>query len=92
MSEEIQLKHPIQLADKTLETVTMRRPTLGDMLDFPITGEDKITDLNTEAKLISKLCKLKLEEIRLLDFTDYERLQLTFIRFREGEKLQEDLA
>ena len=33
---KIALLYPAQLSDRTLSSITMRRPTVGDMLDYPI--------------------------------------------------------
>lgn len=33
---KITLRYPAQLSDRTLSSITMRRPTVGDMLDYPI--------------------------------------------------------
>lgn len=75
----IELGYPVTLADRELTRVTMRRPTLGDLLDHePKTAED----VKEEVQLIGILCGLKQEEMRLLDSTDYRRLQQQYVRFR----------
>lgn len=75
----ITLNYPVQLADKALEQVTMRRPTMGDLLDHEPKGSD---DVIIELTLIGLLCELKQEEMRRLDSTDYARLQDQYVRFR----------
>lgn len=75
----ITLEYPVQLADKKLETVTMRRPTVGDMLDFPLTAA---SGLSEEAALIGHLCDLHSDDIRALDAGDYTVLQNQLLRFR----------
>lgn len=75
----ITLNYPVQLADKTLDQVTMRRPSMGDLLDHEPKGSD---DVITELTLIGLLCELKQEEMRRLDSTDYARLQDQYVRFR----------
>lgn len=77
----ITLEYPVQLADKVLEAVTMRRPSMGDLLDFPL---EKGT-LEAEMQLVGHLCGLKLEDLRLVDGEDYGKLQLQLITFRTGK-------
>lgn len=75
----VQLEHPVQLADSLLTQVTLRRPTMGDILDFPIAGE---RDFAGEMALLATLCNLKIEEVRHMDMDDYSRLQGVFASFR----------
>lgn len=81
--ETITLNYPVQLADRTLDKITMRRPTLGEMLDFPINGG---TDLAGEVALVAQLCGLREDDLRLLDAADYDQLQATLVRFRTKSK------
>lgn len=46
---KIALRYPAQLSDRTLSSITMRRPTVGDMLDYPI----KNGGLDEEAALVA---------------------------------------
>lgn len=78
-SETIKLEFPIQLADRILEEVTMRRPTMIDLRKNPVKGPG---DIEGEMKQIGALCGLRLEEIDLMDAADYGRLQDAYIRFR----------
>ena len=78
---KITLQCPVQLADRTLSVLTMRRPTVGDMLDFPIRNGG----LDEEAALIGMLVGLRVEDLRELDMQDYERLQDQLLTFR-GQK------
>lgn len=76
---EITLDFPVQLADRLLERVTMRRPTVGDTLDYPVRDT---SDMDGETKLYAKLCDLVPDELRLLDMADYGKLQKQFLLFR----------
>lgn len=79
---KITLRYPAQLSDRTLSSITMRRPTVGDMLDYPI----KNGGLDEEAALVAALiqgCALK--TCSELDMEDYERLQDQLLTFR-GQK------
>ena len=78
-SETIKLEIPIQLADRTLEEVTMRRPTMLDVRKNPVKGYG---DVEGEMKQIGALCDLRLEEMDLMDAADYGRLQDIYLRFR----------
>lgn len=82
-SAALSLGYPVQLADRRLEEVTMRRPNMGDLLDHEPKGPD---DVATEMELIGALCGLKISEMRLLDSTDYARLQDQYVRFRAVPK------
>ena len=78
---KIALRYPAQLSDRTLSSITMRRPTVGDMLDYPI----KNGGLDEEAALVAALPGLRPEDLRELDMDDYERLQDQLLTFR-GQK------
>lgn len=78
---KIALRYPAQLSDRTLSSITMRRPTVGDMLDYPI----KNGGLDEEAALVAALTGLRPEDLRELDMEDYERLQDQLLTFR-GQK------
>ncbi len=82
-SATVQLAYPVTLADRELASVTMRRPTMGDLLDHE---PQKPEDVKGEVRLIGILCGLKEEEIRLLDATDYARLQKQYVQFRAVPK------
>lgn len=81
MSEIVKFEHPVQLADRRLEEVTVRRMTIGDLIDFPFQSNK---DLLTEASLTARLCSLKLEELRLVDAYDYGKVQDVMLRFLNG--------
>ena len=78
-SETIKLEFPIQLADRLLEEVIMRRPTMADIRKYPLKGPG---DVEGEMKQIGALCDLRLEEMDLMDAADYGRLQDAYVRFR----------
>lgn len=72
----------MQLADKLLTSVTMRRPTVGDLMDCPVSNEN---DTSSEVRLLSRLCGLNVEDMRLLDLADYMKLTRQFLSFRIGD-------
>jgi len=86
-SETIKLEFPIQLADKLLEEVTMRRPTMSDLRKYRIKTTD---DLEGEMKQLSALCSLRLEELDMMDAADYARLQDMYVRFRTPSGQRDD--
>jgi hypothetical protein len=87
--ETIDLDFPVQLADRLLTEVTMRRPTMKDLRLNPIRAAD---DLGGEMKLLGCLCGLRMEEIEQLDMADYRRLTDTFDRFRTSPGRGSDSA
>ncbi len=77
---EITLDFPVQLADRVLDKVTMRRPTIGDLLNHNINGENY--QLRDDIGFYAGLCGLVPDEIEQLDVMDYEKIQQQFFRFR----------
>ncbi len=77
------LEYPVRLADRTVTEVTMRRPTLGDLLVHSVKGTG---DIEGEVGLVGALCGLKPEEMRLLDARDYFLLQEQLLQFRNGPR------
>jgi hypothetical protein len=82
-SETITLDYPVQLADKLLTEVTMRRPTMRDLRQFPVKGLD---DNDGEFRQFAALCGLRVEEMEGMDAADYARLQDVYVRFRTPAK------
>ena len=78
-SETVILDFPVQLADRRLEEVTIRRPTMADLRKYPLKGPG---DIEGEMKQIGALCELRLEEMDMIDSADYTRLQDAYVRFR----------
>lgn len=75
---EIVLDFPVQLADRKLEKVVMRRPKMKDMLKYDFAT----LSLAESIKLIASLCGLVPEEVEELDSSDFEELMNQFLRFR----------
>ncbi len=75
----ISLDCPVQLADRLLTEVTMRRPTVGDLIDHPIRD---VQDMKGELRLYAWLCNLSEEDLRLLDMEDYAKIQRQYLFFR----------
>lgn len=76
---EIILDFPVQLADRKLDKVTMRRPVMGDILKRNFTGE---IDLAASVALIGDLCGLVPDEMEMVDASDFEKLQDQLLSFR----------
>ena len=54
-SVTIQLEFPVELADRKLDAVSIRRPIMGDLEDFPVSVS---TGLKEEMALVAHLCNL----------------------------------
>lgn len=80
---DIKLDYPVQLADRKLEKITLRRPRMCDLLDNPIHGEG---DISGELRLFAVLAGLQEEEMRQLDAEDYGKVQKQFITFQGKTK------
>lgn len=80
MSKEviIRLDFPVQLADKRLTEVTMRRPIMKDMIKHVKNN----MGLEEDMGLVADLCNLTISEIEMFDTCDYEKLQSQLLRFR----------
>jgi hypothetical protein len=78
-SETMTLEFPLQLADRTLTEVIMRRPIMRDVRRFPIKNN---TDYDGEFRQFAFLCGLRPEEMEEMDTADYARLQQIYARFR----------
>lgn len=76
---EIVLDFPVQLADRKLEKVTMRRPVMRDMLKNQSGAQMTLKDT---VALIGDLCGLVPDEMELLDSIDFEKLQDQLLAFR----------
>ena len=74
----VKLDYPVQLPDRTLTEVTIRRPLLKDILKHQ---SDNMT-LAESRDFIADLCGLLPEELELFDIADFERLQDKFLSFR----------
>ena len=79
LEKEIRLEFPVQLADRKLESVTMRRPLMRDMLKHNIGPK---SGLREDINLLADLCCLCPEEVEMMDTVDYEKLQDQLFRFR----------
>jgi len=78
-SVTIQLEFPVELADRTLNEITIRRPTLGDLEDYPV---NVTSGLKEERALVAYLCDLHPDDLRPLDSEDYGKLQKLLLQFR----------
>lgn len=78
-SATIHLDFPIQLADRVLENVTVRRPVMKDLRLNRIKGPE---DVEGEFKLFCALTGLRPEEMDEVDSADYARLQDAYVAFR----------
>ncbi|MCL2458904.1 MAG: phage tail assembly protein [Desulfobulbus sp.] len=78
-SETLTLDFPMQLADRLLASVTMRRPTMKDLRQYPVRNAE---DFDGEFRQFAALCNLRVEELEAMDAADYSRLQSLYLRFR----------
>ena len=78
----ITLDFPVQLADRELSEVSMRRPTVGDEVKFAPTSNNIRTQAEEEARYFAHLCGITVEEMKQLDMGDYDKLQKQYLVFR----------
>jgi len=75
----IKLDFPVQLADRMLTELTMRRPVMRDMLKHKIGPHSGLAE---DLALMADLCGLVTDELENFDTCDYEKLQAQLLRFR----------
>lgn len=77
----VQLDYPVQLADRLLSEITIRRMKVGDLIECPIAGA---SDVKGELRLVARLCGMVPEELESIDISDYAKLQEILLSFRGG--------
>jgi len=82
-SKTIDLDFPVQLADRLLEKIAMRRPTMKELRTYRIKGSE---DVDGEFALFCALTGLREEEMDGVDAADYARLQDVYVSFRTPTK------
>ena len=81
-SVTFELNFPISTPDgEFIRSVTMRRPKVGDVLKYPVSGSG---DMQGEVNLVSALCGLCPEDVREMELSDYGRLQDQLLAFRNS--------
>lgn len=76
-SQTVDLEFPIKIAGASVQVLTMRRSTVGDVL----TANRIKDEIEREIVLFSNLCQVAPEDIRNLDLKDYQKLQEVFRSF-----------
>jgi len=78
MSEPIKLKHPVTVDGKELNSLSMRRPKVRDML---IADKHGGGNGAKEVAMFANLCEVDSSVIEDLDLADYGELQATYKGF-----------
>lgn len=76
-SQTIDLEFPVKIAGATVQVLSMRRSTVGDVL----TANRIKDEIEREIVLFANLCQVTPEDIRNLDLKDYQKLQEVFRSF-----------
>ena len=79
---EISLDFPVQLPDRILDRVVMRRPVMRDMIECNIGTDMSMRD---SVNLVARLCDLVPAELEDLDTCDFEKLQNQLLAFRGAD-------
>lgn len=72
MSTQVELKFPVIISGETVETLTLRRPKVRDMLAGDKQGG---SDADKEIRTFANLCEVSPKVIEELDLIDYRQLQ-----------------
>ena len=75
---EIALDHPVSNGDTTLKTLTMRRPTVKDILRARAAGRDELV---AEVELLACLAGVETAALEALAESDYRKLTTAYARF-----------
>jgi len=75
----IKLDYPVQLADRVLTEVTMRRPVMRDVKKHNVGPNSGLAE---DMAFMADICGLVPEELEEFDTADYEKLQTQLLRFR----------
>ncbi len=78
MSTKLDLKYPLSDGGSEINSVTLRRPKVRDMLTSDNAG---VSDAQKEVTLFANLCDLTPELIEGMDIKDYKALQLAYADF-----------
>ena len=84
---KISLQYPVKLPDGMLTTVTVSRPTVGDMIDFPVKIDSSMSEISA---YVSHLCGLNIEDFRKIDVSDFVKIQESVSRFQERNQSRID--
>lgn len=83
MTETFNLKFPIKCNGVESSTLTVRRPTIGDMLNSNQNGR---SDQEAEIWLLANLSSVSPEDIKKLDLADYMRIQKGMLKMQDIEE------
>ena len=72
MSETISLEYPIEANGVTVNSLNLRRPTIGDLLKSAADGR---SNREAEIHLFADLCGISPEDIQRIDLKDFFKLQ-----------------
>jgi hypothetical protein len=78
VSDTIKLDYPIETEGRTVSEISLRRPTVGDMLNA---DRGKGSEADKEIRMFANLSELPLTAIESLDLADYRKLQETYQDF-----------
>lgn len=80
----ISLEWPITVNGSQVSTITMRRPSAGDM---KAASHNSKSDAEAEMNLIANLCMLSPEELAIVDYVDdYPKFQDALRSFKTKKK------
>ena len=84
---EIVFDYPVQVGDKELTFVTMRRQLVQDAIDAETMASGD-SGAEQEVAIFSLLCSVPMEDMRKWDFRDYQKLQAGYV-FLMGSKAED---
>ena len=82
-SIKVKLRDPLELPDGVVKEVEMRRPTVGDLMDYPLDAE---ASPQTVVPYLAHLCGMNIEDFRQISQRDYVTLVTEVARFQGDGK------
>ncbi|WP_178306525.1 phage tail assembly protein [Vibrio algicola] len=86
LKKDIKLAYPVALANKTVETLSMRRPTVRELL---LMEKHQGDDLEKDLYMMGLLCEVDDALLHQLDAMDFIKLQECYKGFFMPEKESE---
>ena len=82
-SETITLKYPITMNGVETTFISMRRPTVGDML---VSNSKGMSSQESEVRLLADLCSMAPDDMKKMDMADYISLQDVFAKMQDSDR------
>ena len=80
---KVKLNDPLELPDGVVAEVEIRRPTVADLMDYPV---DEKGSAQTVVPYIAHLCGMNIQDFRKMSARDYAKVLGEAARFQNDGK------